>query len=381
MGRSNDTTVATHRWVAAITALSIGAIVPLITLAQPPKHYRLADLKALQSAFVELADDVRPSVVAIRTYQMSRPEGSRQKSILLPYSQGSGFVIGDDGYIATNAHVIMDADSISVVANSGLKYDATVVQVDRRSDLAVLKVNVASLPPVKFGDLANVKVNQWAFACGNPFGLANDDGRTSVTYGVVSALGRQMTRRLARNSNIEYYGNLIETSATINPGNSGGPLFNLDGDVIGVVTAIETSSGVNEGHGYAIPVDRNMRRILDTLKTGESVRYGFLGITVQDVEAPGSTLVADSRAYYGTEVHSLSFAGSPAEKAGLRPRDILIEYDGKPIENADHFVRLVGFTPVGAEVPVTYLRDGVKRKTVVAVGDRYELLTRVDRDE
>ncbi|MGB2986617.1 MAG: PDZ domain-containing protein, partial [Phycisphaerae bacterium] len=203
----------------------------------------------------------------------------------------------------------------------------------------------------------------------------------SVTYGVVSALNRRMTHRLVGNSIVEYYGNLIETSATINPGCSGGPLFNLDGEVIGVITAIETASGVSEGHGYAIPVDKNIRRILDTLEAGRVVRYGFLGIQVQDVDPPYSTLIADSHAYRGAEVHSITFPDGPAAQAGLKAKDVVIEYDGEPVEDSDHFVRLVGFTPVGTQVSITFLRGGVKRKTIVTPGDRHELLSRADRNE
>lgn len=183
-----------------------------------------------------------------------------------------------------------------------------------------------------------------------------------------------MTRRLAGDSAVEYYGNLIETSAAINPGSSGGPLFNLDGEVIGVVTAIETGSGVNEGHGFAIPINENTRRILDTLKAGQVVRYGFLGVTVQDVDPPQSTLAVGSSIYRGAELHTISFGDGPAARAGLKARDIVIEFAGVPIENSDHLVRLVGFTPVGTEVPVVYLRGGIKRKMVVTLGDRSEML-------
>jgi serine protease Do len=352
-----------------------------------PARYRLADLKALESAFVGLADSVSPSVVAIRTYKVRDPHSSGSKlgqarlPVMRPFSHGSGLIIDSEGYIATTRHVIADADVISVILDSGLKYESVVVQSDARSDLAVIKIDAATpLREVTFGDLADVRINQWVFACGNPFGLANSDGRTSVTYGVVSALGRQMTHRLVGNSDIEYYGNMIETSTTINPGNSGGPLFNIDGEVVGIVAAIETSSGVSEGQGYAIPIDKNIRRILDALKAGREVRYGFMGVLVQDVEPPRSSLVVDSRVYRGAQVRSISVPDGPAARAGLKAKDIVIEFDGVPVEGSDHLVRLVGFTPVGAQVPVTYLRGGVKRKTTVTLGDRAEMLALTDRD-
>ncbi len=369
-----------NRFAAFVALLAIAGLSPG-TSADGPEVYKLADLKALEKAFVQLADTIRPSVVAIRTYQARDPHDADARSVLRPFSQGSGFVISSDGHIATNRHVIEDADVISVILNTGLRYDATVVQSDPRSDLAVLSIDAEGLAAVRFGDQAKLKVNQWIFASGNPFGLANDDGRTSTTYGVISALGRQMTHRLVGDSNTEYYGNMIETSATINPGSSGGPLFNLDGEVVGIVTAIETSSGASEGHGFAIPVDRNIRRILDTLETGETVRYGFLGVQVRDVDAPFSKLVVDSRVHRGALVHSIDFRNGPAAKAGLKPQDIVIEYDSVAIEDFDHFVRLVGFTPVGTEIPITYVRSGVKRTTVVTVGDRAELVSRGSRRE
>lgn len=345
---------------------------------QPRIKYELADLEALQDAFVELADKIRPSVVAIRTYRVRDRSNSASRSTRRPHSQGSGFIIDADGYIATNRHVIEGSDIIDVVFSNGSKAEAVLVQSDRRIDLAVLKVDAPGLPAVSFNDTADFKVNQWVFAVGNPFGLANDDGRVSVTYGVISALGRRMTERLVGNSQVEYYGNMIETSAAINPGSSGGPLFNLQGEVIGIVTAIETSSGVSEGHGFALPFDHNTTRILKLLKNGKSVHYGFLGVKVQDVNPPVSRLVVDSRIYHGALLSEVNVRRGPADLAGLRSGDVVIEYDDHPVENSDHLVRLVGFTPVGTSVPLIYLRRGVRRETTVTVADRFEMMTALD---
>ncbi len=352
-----------------------------VATAQLPERYHLADLKALQEAFVELAENVRPSVVAIRTYQDAggRSDQTGVRRIRLPYSQGSGMIIDKAGHIATNRHVIEDSDAISVILNNGLKFDAEIIATDRRSDLAVLKIDAERLTPVVWGDGSKLKVNQWVFACGNPFGLANSDGRTSLTYGAVSSLHRQMTERLGKNSDVQYYGNMIETSATINPGNSGGPLFDVDGKVVGVVTAIETSSGVSEGHGFAITVGRNTRRILKLLVRGEEVHYGFLGVQVTEVDASRSPIVVRSRAYRGAELTEITPSEGPAARAGLKPRDIVIEYDGTAVENSDHLIRLVGYTPVGTKIPVTYLRRGVKRTAMVTIGDRATLMKQTRR--
>ncbi len=363
----------TYRNLAFV--LLAGVVFTQTVQAGLPAKYELADLKALERAFVSLADQVRPSVVAIVTYERR----GRNGRLKVRYSQGSGFIISADGYIATNRHVIEDADSITVVLHNGLDYEADLVQADPRSDLAVLKIDAGKLVPARLGDGDSVRPNQWVFACGNPFGLANEDGRTSITFGVISALGRQMTQRLVGASETEYYGNMIETSATINPGSSGGPLFDVDGRVIGVVTAIETSSGVSEGHGFAVPFDKNIRRIINMLKDGVEVRYGFLGVQVSDVPRDRTGRVVEMTPYRGALLDAVSVSGGPADRAGLKAKDIVIEYDGTPVQSMDHLVRMVGFTPVGSEASITYLRKGVKRRTVVTVGDRSEMTQRVTK--
>lgn len=362
---------------ATLLAWALSWGVPSGVRAEFPEQYRMADLKALQDAFAAVAVDIQPSVVAIRTYKTYNANESGDGTptwIRRPLSQGSGFIIDTEGYIGTNRHVAEDADFISVKLHDGTAFDATVVQADPRSDLAVLKIEAKGLKAVRWGDVAKLRVNHWVFAAGNPFGLANDDGKPSVSVGVVSALSRHMTHRLVGNSDVEYYGNLLETTADIMPGNSGGPLFNVDGEVIGVVTAIESGASASESHGFAIPLDRNGRRILATLKEGREVRYGFLGIQVEEVEAPVSDRVVSVRAQPGAMIREIKVPHGPAAEAGLRPRDVVIEFDGIPVESSDHLVRLVGFTPVGTETVVTYLRNGVKRRATVVVGDRAELL-------
>lgn len=354
-----------------VAAVACAGVIAAVGLGQVPgkSAYEIADLRALEDAFIDLADKVRPSVMAVRTYRTATD--NEERPITIPVSHGSGVVVGSDGYILTNNHVLDDANLIAVVDNTGVQHEATIVEADPRSDLAVLKIPADGLTEVKWGDVDSLRVNQWAFACGNPFGLGNLDGNVSVTYGVVSALGRQLTHRLARDG-VEYYGNLIETSCAINPGSSGGGLFNLSGELIGIVTAIETTSGVNEGHGFAIPVDRPVRRVIDSLKSGQRIRYGYMGVRVSDV--PQSALVRTRERARGAMIDNVDLKNGPADLAGLKAGDIVVSFDGTPIQNSDHLVRLVGFTPAGTEATVVFRRNGAERTTRVKLADRLEAM-------
>ena len=363
------------RTCPVILVLTCALAMPSVAVAADrlPAKYELADLEALQAAFVDLADEVRPSVVAIRTYQTINPARRGTRPITKPLSRGSGFVIDAGGFIATNRHVVEGADVISVMLSNHSQYDAEIVQVDVRHDLAVIRIEEQDLKPVVWGDVTDLRVNQWAFVVGNPFGLANRDGVPSVTAGVISAMQRQMTDELVPGAVLEYYGNLIETTAAINPGNSGGPLFNIKGEIIGVVTAIATSTGANEGTGFAIPIDANTRTVIDTLKVGQVVRYGFLGIDVQTPMVPRSRAIARTRPL-GALITRIQTPDGPAAQAGLKSKDIIIKFNDVSVENSDHLVRLVSFTPVGTEASVLFLRDGIKRRVEVTLADRVETL-------
>jgi len=365
-----------HIYRASLVLLSFLAFGAVPTAsAQLAQHYRVSDLKALEKAFIKVAETVRPSVVAIRTFIVNDPTNIDMRFPGISISQGSGFVIDEDGYIATNRHVLEEANHFTITLHNGLQYPAKLVESDPRNDLAVLKIDVEGLTPVTWAKSDAIKVGQWTVAVGNPFGLANHAGRPSVTFGTVSALGRNMTSRLANNPDIQYYGNLIETSSTINPGSSGGPLFNIDGHMIGVVTAIETSSGVSEGAGFAIPANENIHRVIMTLKKGEMPRYGFMGISLNNTMARTvSKMVVKSRTYRGAEIGSITAENGPAAQAGLKPRDVIIEVNGQAVEDSDHLVRLVSFSMVGTKVDITYLRHNVKRKTTVTLADRYKML-------
>lgn len=338
-----------------------------------------SDLRTLQASFSDLADEVGPSVVSIRTYHA--PGGEEGFGVLRTLSQGTGVIIRADGYILTNYHVIESANKCLVVLHNGHEFEGDIIQSDTRADLAVLKIDAQSLKAARFGSLENVRVGHWTFAIGNPFGMANFDGRTSFTVGNVSSIGKNLTAQLDPDGEFNrYYGNLIETSSTINPGNSGGPLFNVDGDVIGIVTAIETQSGAGEGLGYAIPISDRTRAIIEKLVHGEEVRYGFLGVTTMDGDV-GRSYSVGGRSVRGAVI-ARAYPGRPAYLAGIREDDVIIELAGTPIEDSDHLVRVVGCTPIGAEVPALYVRRGEQHVAKVKLVDREQGLAtarRLDR--
>ncbi len=339
--------------------------------AAPPDLYRLPDLKLLQNTFADLAERVKPSVVAIRTYRHPglSPTSPDQPLPRAPQSFGSGVIIRPEGLILTNQHVLEDADLIKVILYNGSEYEAQIAQYDVRSDLALLKIDVKPLRAAALGDIQSVRVGHWCFAVGNPFGLAtNDSGNAAVTFGNVAALGRSLTSELDA-TDTRYYGDLVQTSSPINPGNSGGPLFDIDGQVIGVVTAIVSRSGVTEGAGFAIPICARTRRIIDTLAAGEPVRYGYLGVEVSNVP-PSVPPAGGAAATRGALIRSLSEEDGPAAQANLRTDDVIVEFAGMPIDNADQLVRVVGMTPVNAQAKVRYVREGTPGETVVTLAER-----------
>ena len=377
-GRRKRRLPCRYQW-CWLVAIACALWLPGPAFAQPTRRpIEVRDLRELERAFIELADRVRPSTVALRTFTLAhyRVDGANGRDVRwhpIPLSHGSGAIVRRDGYILTSTHVVDGADQILAVLSNGREFEAEVVQADRRRDLAVVKIDASGMTPVRLGDLSRVHVGQWCFAVGNPFGLANADGQTAFTYGNVSDLGRDLNTELNAGTNLleerRYYGNLIQTSAAINPGNSGGPLFNLAGEMIGVVTAIATSSGVTEGAGFAIPIDRTTRGIIDRLVDGEEIKYGYLGVVVEPLprSAGWAAGVEQGR---GALVSRLSPADGPAARAHLQRGDIIVEFEGVPIESTDHLVRVVGATPVGTKAEVVYLRDGRRVTTTVSLAAR-----------
>ncbi len=330
---------------------------------------RTADLEVLQSAFADLADRLRPSVVAI---QAERPvpisparQGPRRGNAarLLP-AAGSGVVIREDGMILTNDHVVRGAERITVVLHDGSSHEVTDVRSDPRSDLAIVQIEADGLQPARLGDLSEVRQGHWAFTLGNPFGLAADGG-VVMSHGIVSAIGRKLQ---LDPGDARYYGNLIQTSAAVNPGNSGGPLVNIDGEVIGITTAISTRTGANEGVGFAIPMEARTKGIINKLLRGEPVEYGYLGvITATPPQATLRTLTgAPAR---GATIERVE-PNTPAQRVGLSSGDLICEFDGVVVEDADHLARLVGSAPIDRPLPMCIRRQGQQMRIQVVLCGR-----------
>jgi len=354
------------------TSLAVGLLLGLAAgaPAAPPDVYRIADLKALQKTFDAVAERVKPSVVAVRTYRHRRlpADVSDHGFAKAPHSFGSGVVIRSDGFVLTNQHVIEDADVITIALYNGREYEARLVRKDIRSDLAVVKIDAKPLRAVMLGDLEDLRVGYWCFTVGNPFGVAYGDGNPAVTWGNVAALGRSLTSELDP-TDTRYYGDLIQTSTPINPGNSGGPLFDIDGRMIGVVTAIVSRSGITEGAGFAIPICRRTRGIIDTLAAGRLVRYGYLGVEVKDASASVGPSNGET-ALHGALIQAISEDQGPAAEANLQLDDVIVEFAGISIDSADKLVRVVGMTPVGTQAKLRYVRNGVPAETVVTLAER-----------
>lgn len=270
---------------------------------------------------------------------------------------GSGVLIDKEGYILTNEHVISGATEIKVKLSDGREFDAEVKGIDQRSDLAVIKINAHNLPVVPLGNSDNLQIGRWVVAIGNPFGFAIENPEPTITLGVVSALHRYVPALLQRERS---YDDLIQTDAAINPGNSGGPLVNLDGEVIGINTAIISTSGGYQGLGFAIPINK-VKRILPKLIKGEKIIYGWLGVSIQDLNE-------DLRTYFrvnekeGVLIVKI-YKDSPAEISGLKEGDLILAFNKQTVKAARDLIRLVSFCQVGEIVSLNILREG-REKTI-----------------
>lgn len=273
------------------------------------------------------------------------PEGSQ------PYheraSLGSGFIISKDGYVITNNHVVQDADEIIVRLNDRREFNAEIIGSDERSDVAVLKITGKDLPTVKLGNSSHLKVGEWVLAIGSPFGFDH-----SVTAGIVSAMGRSLPN--------ENYIPFIQTDVAINPGNSGGPLFNLDGEVVGVNSQIYSRTGGFMGLSFAVPVNV-VNSVYKQLKEQGHVSRGWLGVLIQDVTKELAESFGMSKPHGALVAKVLP--DSPAAQAGIEVGDIIVEYDGNEVSFSSDLPPMVGSTTIGTSVPVHIIRHG-KTKTL-----------------
>ena len=288
------------------------------------------------------------------------PEGFRRQG------SGSGFIIREDGIIVTNNHVVADAKDITVTLSDKREYTAKVLGRDPKTDLAVLKIDPKDkLPVVQLGNSENLQVGDWVVAIGNPFGLSN-----TVTAGIVSAKGRAL--------GAGPYDDFIQTDAPINPGNSGGPLFNEKGEVVGINSVIFSQGGGNIGIGFAIPVNL-AKQLVPELETHGYVTRGWLGVSIQKItpELAQSLSLAETRGALVAEVTG----GSPAAKGGMQRGDVIVAYDGKPVEESPTLPTLVAATPVGRTVQVEVVRNGRGKTLEVTVAKLAEEVAMAEPSE
>ena len=267
-------------------------------------------------------------------------------------SLGSGFIISEDGYILTNHHVVDGADEVIVKLNDSRELQAEIIGSDARSDVALIKVKAKGLPTVALGNPDDIKQGQWVVAIGSPFGF-----ESTVTAGIVSAKGRVLGR--------QQYVPLIQTDVAINPGNSGGPLFNLQGEVVGINSMIYSRSGGYMGLSFAIPIDLAMN-VVKQLREGGSVARGWLGVSLQGVDRDLAKSFGLDKPK-GALVNQV-FAGSPADKAKIEPGDIITQYNGKDVDSIEELPPMVGRTEVGETVKVVVVRDGKEKTLKVTIG-------------
>ncbi|HRW58087.1 MAG TPA: DegQ family serine endoprotease [Chlamydiales bacterium] len=361
-------------------ALSISFFALIIPLASHA-NANISYLEKTSKAFTAIGKNAMPAAVYIQasydTSQVAGSHGSQGQPYHSPndffeefrrffgeapsentpqrqqIASGSGFIISSDGYIITNNHVIQNANEITVTTNNGKEYPAKLIGSDPRTDIAVIKVDETDLPYLKFGNSNTLEIGEWVIAIGSPFQL-----QSTLTVGVVSAKGRNNLR-------ITDYEDFIQTDAAINPGNSGGPLLNLKGEVIGINTAIASTSGGYLGIGFAIPSNMAKHVIEQIIKNG-TVSRGHLGIYLQsiDTEMAEALGLSDTNGALVAEV----IKDSPAEKEGLKQGDVIIEYNGQKVKNMASFRNDMALLQPGDKVELTVLRGDKKKQLTITLG-------------
>ena len=366
-----------------LRALALNALVTLsLSAAILAPQPAWAQARALPD-FTDLVDQVGPSVVNIRTLEKAKPAsaagGGNEEQMLeffrrfgipvppnmprsprpdrgqpdedQPRGVGSGFVLSSDGFVMTNAHVVEGADEVIVTLTDKREFKAKIIGSDKRSDVAVVKIDASGLTAVKIGDANRMRVGEWVMAIGSPFGLEN-----TVTAGIVSAKQRDTGDYLP----------FIQTDVAINPGNSGGPLINMRGEVIGINSQIYSRSGGFQGISFAIPIDEAIR-VSDQLRSTGRVTRGRIGVQIEQVSKEIAESIGLGRPQ-GALVRGVE-AGAPADKAGIEAGDIITRFDGKVIEKSSDLPRLVGNVKPGTRSPITVFRRGTSRELMVTIAE------------
>jgi serine protease Do len=367
--------------VAAVASFAGGSLVrwekaapPEARAADSPRDDAIRSAKDLGAAFTEIARDVVPCVVTITSNKVVQPAqsfGNNEEMFeffrffgmpfgdpgreILQRALGSGVIVSPDGYIVTNNHVVADAKEVSVLMGDGDEYDATVVGTDPKSDVAVIKIEAKGLTAARLGDSDDLEVGEWVLAIGSPF---SQQLNHSVTAGIVSAKSRVAV-------GLADYEDFIQTDAAINPGNSGGALVDLDGNVVGINTAIASRSGGYQGVGFAIPVNM-VKSIKDELILSGSVTRGWIGVSIQPVskEIQEALDLPDKNGVLVSGV----LDGSPAEKARLERQDVIVGLNGEEVESMRAFRNRIASMRPGSEVELTLLRDGKEKNVKVELG-------------
>jgi len=338
--------------------------VNVVTGPRAPLH----TVDGVLPSFADIAQRVRPSVVYVTIQRTERgpstqipPEfrdffhfqGPQQPHIR--EGSGSGFIVSQDGYILTNNHVVADADKVRVTLLDNREFDARVVGRDPRTDVAVIKINTDHLTPLAFGNSDDARIGDWVLAVGNPLNL-----QFTVTAGIVSAKGRGLAGLTDDNDRYQIQ-DFIQTDAAINPGNSGGPLVNLQGEVIGINSAIASQTGFYAGYGFAVPINLARRVMDDLIATGRVQRaalgVSIHGITPEDADAVGLTTIQ------GVVVNEFSGSNSPAKAAGIQPGDVIVALNDTAIDHVAQLQTMVGFKRPGEVVRVTVVRSHGVRQT------------------
>lgn len=368
---------STLDWTPATLATQSGSV------AAPTTQ---ASLRETGNAFIEIAETVTPAVVSIRGQQRVSARGMTPdfgpfdrffqhpdidpddppQDDIYRQSGGSGVVIRPDGYILTNNHVVDEMVELTVILNDGRSFDAEVVGSDPSTDIAVIKIDAGDLPVARLDADDRVQVGEWVLALGNPFGLD-----FTMTAGIVSAIGRGNMGIINRADNPYAIENFIQTDAAINPGNSGGPLVNIDGEVIGINTAIASRTGAYQGYGFAIPISIARRVAEQLIDTGE-VRRAVLGVQIQEVtpldqEALGLPRIAGVRIDGFTDLPGQE---NPAREAGLELQDVVLEVSGREVDTPSELQEAIAFHQPGDVVQLVVWRDGDRREVRVRLGER-----------